>query len=84
MTYVSRNYPARLDLLLKDEDFKRLQEEFMKFLESSDTVREAILKFRESMLLPIAVGYNTELEDCEKTIDDYYFFLLVRWNANLG
>ena len=83
MPYVSQNYPARLDLLLKDEDYKLIQEEFKKFLESSDSVKEAIFKFQDSMLLPIVVGYDTKLAECEKTINDYYFFLLVRWDANL-
>ena len=83
MCEVSHNYPARLDKLLKDEDFKLVKEEFKKFLESSDSVKEAIFKFQDSMLLPIVVGYNTELAECDKTIDDYYFFLLVRWDAML-
>ena len=74
-------YPCRLDTLLTKDHYRMVQDEFMKFLKSNDSVEEAIRKFQENRLLPILVGFKA-LSEC-KNIDDFYFFLLIKKDATL-
>lgn len=69
-------YPYRLDLLLTKRDFKAVQDRFEECLKSSNTLEEAVTKFHEGNILPIAVAHNAGNRNPKK-IEDFQFCLLV-------
>ena len=70
------SYPYRLDLLLTKRDFKAVQDRFEECLKSSPTLEEAVNKFHEGNILPIAVSHNASIKNPKK-IEDFQFCLLV-------
>lgn len=70
------SYPYRLDLLLTKRDFKAVQDRFEECLKSSSSLKEAVTKFHEGNILPIAVSHNASIKNPKK-IEDFQFCLLV-------
>lgn len=75
--------PYRLDLLLTKRDFKRVQDTFMKCLKDSKDWEEAIRKFQEKTMLPVAVARDGAVEKPNR-IEHFFFYLFVDEDTHYG